>query len=223
MNKYISIKESIKNNKTVYTISALALEQKDKNSVKKIPHPMGTTILEFDSLEEAKKAIEIAGFSAMLPSGAKVIEKEHTSYSTNYEEIIYSSLINLVNDPNPNIVANAISALSEIENHNCIEIFINKIGEDNESIRNNAMEAIIKQGKSALKDVLKALDDENWVRKNSAIICLQKMQENGVVTIDEIIHPLLKTLEDNNPIVKSSVISALGNIYKNFKTIQKQG
>ena len=95
------------------------------------------------------------------------------------------------------------------------------MGEDNENIRNNAIEALIKYGHFATKDIIKALDDENWVRKNSAVICLQKFLECDIVTIDEIIHPLLKTLEDNNPIVKCSVISALGDIYKNFKNMEK--
>ncbi len=217
MNKYISIREINKNGKTIYTINALALEQKEKGLVKKIPHPLGNSILEFDTLEEAKKAIELAGFSAILPSGVKVVEKSINISSTNYEEMIYSSLIELINDNNPNIVANTIAALSEVERPDCIDIFIDKMGEDNESIRNNAIEALIKYGHFAIKDIIKALNDSNWVRKNSAVICLQKLHENGTVAIDDIIHPLLKALEDNNPIVKCSVISALGNIYRNYK------
>ena len=221
MNKYISIREINKNDKTIYTINALALEQKEKGLVKKIPHPLGTNILEFDTLEEAKKAIELAGFSAILPSGAKVIEKHDININaTNYEEMIYSSLIELINDNNPNIVANTIAALSEVERPNCIDIFIDKMGEDNENIRNNAIDALIKYGHFAIKDIIKTLDDSNWVRKNSAVICLQKLHESGIATIDEIIHPLLKALEDNNPIVKCSVIAALGNIYKNSKNIK---
>ncbi len=219
MNKYISIKETIKNNKPVYVIKALALEQKDKGLVKKIPHPFGNSILEFDSLEDAKKAIEIAGFLAILPSGTKVIEKNADIPSSEYGEMIYSSLMNLINDNNANIVANTISALSEVENLDCIKIFIEKMGEDNENIRNNAIEALVKYGEIAVKDIINALDDTNWIRKNSAAICLQKFYEEGIVTVDDIIYPLLKTLEDNNPIVKCSVISALGQIYKNTKSI----
>ncbi len=217
MNKYISIRETTKNDKTIYTINALSLEQKDKGLVKKIPHPLGNSILEFDNLEDAKTAIERAGFSAILPSGAKVIEKNINISSSNYEEMIYSSLIELINDNNPNIVANTISALSEVERPCCIDVFIDKIGEDNENIRNNAIDALIKYGHFAIKDIIKALDDTNWVRKNSAVICLQKLHENGLAAIDDIIHPLLRALEDNNPIVKCSVISALGAIYKNYK------
>ena len=220
MNKYISIRETTKNNKTVYSINALSLEQKEKGLIKKIPHPLGNSIMEFDTLEEAKKAIELAGFSAILPSGAKVVEKNINDTHTGYAEKIYSSLIELVNDNNPNIVANTIAALSETERPDCIDIFIDKMGEDNENIRNNAIEALIKYGHFATKDIIKALDDENWVRKNSAVICLEKLFEKGLIAIDEIIHPLLKALEDNNPIIKCSVISALGNIYKNFKNAE---
>ena len=221
MNKYISIRQITKNDKTIYSINALALEQKEKGFVKKIPHPLGGSVLEFDTLEEAKNAIERAGFCAILPDGAKVVEKSMKISSTNYEEMIYSSLIDLVNDSNPNIVANTISALSETNRPDCIDIFIDKMGEDNENIRNNSIDALIKYGHIAIKDIIKALDDTNWVRKNSAIICLQKLHENDIVSIDEIIHPLLKTLEDNNPIVKCSVISALGSIYKNFKNFEQ--
>ena len=76
------------------------------------------------------------------------------------------------------------------------------MGEDNESIRQNSIEAILKYGNDALPKVLESLKSENWVKRNSAVICLQRFCETKQVHIDKIIEALLEALKDNNPIVK---------------------
>ena len=94
---------------------------------------------------------------------------------------------------------------------------IKKIGEDNENIRTNSIEAICKYGLSALPSLYNSLKSENWVKRNSAVICLQRFCETKQVHIDKIIEALLEALKDNNPIVKCSVIKALGDAYKNYR------
>ena len=145
------------------------------------------------------------------------MQKTHRQLSTSYDEKIIEALLKETNDYNPNIVATAINALSEINNINCLDLYINKIGEDNEKIRGNSIEAIVKFGIKALPEVFNALKSENWVKRNSSIICLQKFCEIEDAPIEKIIDVLLTMLADNNPVVKCSAIEGLRLAYKTFK------
>ena len=69
-----------------------------------------------------------------------------------------------------------------------------------------------------MPEVLNALKDENWVRRNSAVLCLQQFCTRKDIDTSLIIENLLEAIKDNNPIVKCSVIKALGLAYKNYKS-----
>jgi len=209
--QYIPIKQD--NDK--FVVPAIKLE--NSKGVKRIPHPLGRDSITFNTLEEAKKAIELAGFEAMLPNGRVTISQEVSSTNDAYDSKIIDALIKETKDFNPNIVACAINALSEINNANCLDIYLDKLGEDNEKIRQNSIEAIVKFGLKALPNVFNSLKSENWVTRNSAISCLQKLCEIDDVPIEDIINCLLQMLEDNNPVVKCSVIETLGIAYKTYK------
>ena len=47
--QYIAIKEDVQNGKTVYIINALPLKNTNKAVVQKIPHPLGSDNLVFDT------------------------------------------------------------------------------------------------------------------------------------------------------------------------------
>ena len=206
---YITIKN--KNNK--FVVSAIGL-----GTNKKIPHPFGTDTIEFDTIEEAKNAIQLAGFEYILPSGEVSGARELPENITDYEKKIIDALTKETKDINPNIVATAINALSEINSNDCLNIYISKIGEDNEKVRQNSIEAIIKFGLEAMPSLFNSLKSENWVKRNSAVICLQKFCGLKNAPIEEIIETLLKMLDEKNPVVKCSVVETLGIAYKSFKT-----
>ena len=206
---YITIKK--KDNK--FSVSAITL---GSNGTKKIPHPFGNDTIEFNTIEEAEQAIKLAGFEYVLPNG-EISARELPENIADYDKKIIEALLKETKDINPNIVATAINALSEINSTDCLNIYISKIGEDNEKIRQNSIDAIVKFGLEALPSIFNSLKSENWVKRNSSIICLQKFCEFKNAPIENIIETLLKMLDDKNPVVKCSVIETLGIAYKAFK------
>ena len=217
MMKYVQIKEiTNQEGETLYKVNAIVLESTGGEKKKKIPHPLGTEIMLFKSLEKAKEAVALAGFEYVLPNGSLKTEEEEYKILP-YDKKIFDALILQTSDSNPNIVAAAILSLSEINHPDCLKIFIDKLGEDNDSIRQNSIDAILKYGIRAIPQIIETLKSENWVQRNSSVICLQQFCENKDIEIKPIIDILLENLNDNNPIVKCSVIKALGIAYKTYR------
>ena len=206
---------AIKQKDDKFIVSAMRIENSANG--RKIPHPLGNDFIVFNTLDEAKKAIELAGFEYMLPNGKTQIKKtEHVS-ATSYDARIIDALLQETDDYNPNIVATAINALSEINHSQCLSLYMNKIGEDNEKIRGNSIDAIVKFGIKALPEVFDALRSDNWVKRNSAVLCLHKFCEVENAPIEKIIDVLLNMLSEQNPVVKCSVIDGLRIAYKSYK------
>ncbi len=217
MMKYVQIKEiTSQEGETLYKVNAIMLESSNGEKKKKIPHPLGTETMIFKSLEKAKEAVILAGFEFVLPDGTLKPEEEEYKILP-YDKKIFDALMNQTGDSNPNIVAAAVSSLSEINHPDCLKLFIEKLGEDNDTIRQNAIEAVLKYGNRAIPQILEAIKSDNWVQRNSAVMCLQQFCEDKEIDISKIIDALLNRLKDNNPIVKCTVIKALGTAYKNYR------
>lgn len=200
-----------------YIVPALAFQRKDNPNPKKIPHPLGKDYIVFDTLEEAKEAVEKSGFSWTIPESINQQFIEKKVYHTSYDDVILDALIQLANDLSPTVAASAIFALGEIGHIKTLDLLIDKIGEDNEIIRTNATDAIVKYGIKSFNKLLNALEDENWVKRNSAVICLGKLTDNTDIDIQKMVVPLFKRLKDPNNIVKSSTALTLGKVYKTLK------
>lgn len=215
---FIAIRQEINKitGEVEFCINAMVFDGKNGQQ-RKIPHPVGNATLIFKTIEEAKRAVELSGFSYVLPDGIQ--EPIEKSYQDNldYDKLIFDVLMRQVQDTNSNIVATALSSLSEIGNKKCLEIFIEKMGEDNENIRQNSIDAIYKYGINALSMLSFAIKSENWVKRNSAIICIERICEMHDAPIDKIINLLLQVVDDKNPIIKCSAIKALGTVYRSFK------
>lgn len=220
--KHISIK---KENKTVdgenrffYVVSALTFKQKDNTVRQQIPHPLGTDIMEFETLEDAKKAIELSGFTYILPNGEMPSQKPVKRHKElDFEEDILTELLKLAKDSNSSVVASAIFALGELKDKKLLPIFVDKMGEDNENIRNNAINAIVNLASLATNATIKALEDENWVRRKSAITVVEKLVQLGLVKPESFFAPLMECFYDTNNIVKCAAINACGKIYKTYR------
>ena len=74
--QYIAIKKEIKDGKEVFAVSAIPLKNTNKAIVQRIPHPLGSDILTYENLEEAKDAVLLAGFSYILPDGKKALNQQ---------------------------------------------------------------------------------------------------------------------------------------------------
>ena len=91
------------------------------------------------------------------------------------------------------------------------------MGEDNDNVRTCAINSILNFGEVAIEKLLQALRDENWVRRNSALITLSRMIDSEMINPEKILPPLIEMTEDKNTIVKTSAIQTLGKAYKLYK------
>ena len=219
--QYVTIKKetTVSGDKTIFLVPALTLKNSQGQKKQQIPHPLGTDYLTFDTIEDAVRAVEISGFQCIFPDGVKSEYKgvEHNFVDKSIEDNILLTLKQQLNDINSSVVAAALNALGELEDKNLLALFVEKIGEDNELIRTAAISSIVKIGTSAIESLMKALKDENWVRRNSALICISRLIDNEGVNPETLFSVLIKMTEDKNTIVKTSAISVLGKAYKVYK------
>lgn len=221
--QYISIKKELReNNKIVYLVGALTLKNAKGDTKQIIPHPLGDNFLEFDTVEDAIRAIEISGFKYILPDGTKPqATTRPDTKGKNYEELIYETLIEQTNDMNSSVVGAALVALGELKDIKLIELFIEKMGEENETIRTSSINALLQFGAGAVKYLIKSLKDDNWVRRNSAVISLSRLIDSESVNPEKIFTYLIEMTNDKNHVVKISAITALGKAYKLYKKENK--
>lgn len=218
--QYIAIKEEQKNGKPVYIINAIPLKNSTRTIVQKIPHPLGSDSLTFETLELAKEAISRAGFSYILPDGKKGTSTPKTKINEdnkNYEQLILSIIKDKSDSSNATVAAAAVSALSICPNEETFDILFNKIGEDNDLIRKNAISVICRFGNLLQDRIIESLKSPNWVVRNSATSCINQLAENTDIDLEKFIIPLAKTCDDTNTIVQANAISTLSKVYQNFK------
>ena len=221
----ISIKKKIIKNdeeeQTLYCVPSLSLKNSDNKVKLLVPHPNGNDIMEFSTLAEAAAAIRKAGFEYNLPDGETVAEEViqsnvNTPKSNNLEKILFNKFKSKINDINSSIVSSSISALSYLNDSNAIDIFIEKLGEDNEKVRTAAIDALVNYQGAVIDKLIDTLTSTNWVARNSAITCLTKISEYADVEPERILVPLINRLDDENSIVQANAIQASGKIYRNL-------
>ena len=218
--QYLAIKQEEQNGKIVYVINAIPLKNKNKSVVQKIPHPLGSDFLIFEDLEEAKKAVSRAGFSYILPDGKKEIQNipiQAKNKKDAYSDMIFDAIKDKVFSTNSNVCASAILAISEFPMEETFEILFDKIGEENDSIRKNAICGICRYGKLLQDRIIDALSSTNWVCRNSAITCIANLVEDNNIDIVKFIKPLVKTSNDVNPIVQSNALTTLALVYQAYQ------
>lgn len=223
--QYIAIKEEQKAGKTVFIVNAIPLKNSAKALVQKIPHPLGSDSLTFETLELAKEAVTRAGFSYILPDGKKGTTTRHKTQigkdSKNYEQIIISVIKDKTDSSNSTVAAAAVSALSVFPNEETFDILFNKIGEDNDLIRKNAISGICRYGTLLQDRIIDSLKSSNWVVRNSAISCINQLAETSDIDLEKFIIPLAKTCDDSNSIVQTNAIATLAKVYQNFQKNKK--
>lgn len=216
--QYVSIKKVIKDGREVFQVPALNLKNSQGATKQRIAHPLGDDYLEFNTLEDAIRSAELSGFKYILPDGTKPQEaKKEQPLNNNIDDMVYNTLIKQVNDINPSVVAASITALGELGDIKLIDLFIEKMGEDNDSVRTSAINSILTFGEAGTEKLLQALKDENWVRRNSALITFSRLIDNETVNPEKILPSLIEMTEDKNTIVKTSAIQTLGKAYKLYK------
>lgn len=218
--QYIAIKEDEKNGEVCYVVNAISLKNKNKSIVQKIPHPLGDDALVYKTLEEAKDAITRAGFSYILPDGkkgTKTLKPSISKISKDYDSLVLSVIQNKIESSNSSVVAAAIIALSEFPNELTFDILFDKIGEDNDLIRKNAISGICRYGNILQGRILDSLKSSNWVVRNSALTCISTLADSGNIDLEKCIIPLTEACEDNNTIVQANALVILAKVYQSYK------
>ena len=227
----ISIKKKIIRNgadeEVLYYVPSLSLKNSDNKVKLLVPHPNGNDIMEFSTLEDAAASIRKAGFEYTLPDGEtiteEIIQKSMTQPQTNnIEKVLFNKFKSKINDINSSIVSSAISALSYLNDSNAIDIFIDKLGEDNDKIRSSAIDALVNYQGTVIDKLIDTLSSSSWVARNSAITCLIKISEYADVEPEKILVPLINRLDDENTIVQANAILASGKIYRNLLKRQEK-
>ncbi len=224
MQKITIKKKIIKNNdseQALYYVRALSLKNSDNKVKLLVPHPNGNDVMEFSTLAEAAAAIRKAGFEYNLPEGETVeednVNKEiEQPQKSDLEKLLFNKFKSETKNMNPSIVAASVTALSYLNTNDSIDIFIEKLGEENEKIRNSAIEALTNYQGSVIDKLIDSLTNPNWITRNSVISCLVKISEFTDVEPEKILVPLINRIEDENPIVQANAILASGKIYNNL-------
>ena len=220
--KYIAIKQEQRQDREVFIVSAITLKNSKNTVVQKIPHPLGSDIIEYSTLDEAQQAIFRAGFSCVLPNGVKQdaktsISKNNEEVVDNYEKAIFNLLKNKTKSNNQSVVATAISAISDFASQETYEIMFSFLGEENEQIRKNAISGICKYATILKNEIIEELSNSNWVVRNSILTCISKIIETTNMNTQDFIMPVMKTCDDINPIVQTNAISTLSKLYQSYK------
>lgn len=222
----VSIKKRIINDEAVYYVQALSLKNSENKTAFLIPHPTGNEILEFHTLEEAVASVKKAGFDYILPDNENISESVIADLTrtakSDVENVLFNKFKSKTNDVNSSVVISALKALSCLNDKDAIDIFINKMGEDNDKIREVAIDALVSYKEFVIDKLIDALDDGNWVTRNSAIIALAKICEYSDIESEKILIPIIKKIDDKNTIVQSTALIASGQIYR-FTILRQSG
>ena len=222
--QYIAIKIKEKEGKEFYTVNAIPLKNKNQSVVQKIPHPLGSDILRYATIDEAKDAIVRAGFSYVLPNGQKgampTKRSPKVTSSNDYSQLVLNAIMDKIDSQNTSVAAAAILALSEFPTEETFDILFNKIGEDNDAIRKNAISGICRYGNILQDKIIEALKSSNWVTRNSAITCISNLCETNT-DLEKFIIPLSETTNDLNTIVQTNALTALGKVYQTYQKNKK--
>ena len=224
MQQKISIKKKIirtdNGENSLYYVPAISLKNSENQVKLCVPHPNGNDVMEFNTLAEAAAEIRKAGFEYKLPEG-EIIEDgainalvDNNPQKSDIEKLLFNKFKSKTNDINPSVVASSITALSYLNDKNSIDIYIEKLGEDNEKIRNAAIEALI-NSTDVIDKLIDTLANPNWVSRNSAISCLAKISEYTDIEPEKILVPIINRIDDENTIVQANAILAAGKIYRN--------
>jgi hypothetical protein len=223
--QYVSIKQEEKDGQTFFVVNAIPLKNTNKSVVQKIPHPLGTDILSYKTLEEAKKAVTLAGFSYILPSGEKGtlsrVKQSRPQSQQDYEHVVFDTISQQVSSSKTMVVASAILALSEFPTEEVFDVLFNKLGEENESIRRNAISGICRYPKMIAERLISSLKSPNWVERNSALTCISTIVENGYEDVEQFILPITEVCQDSNSIVQSYALLTLAKVYQSYKKNKK--
>lgn len=222
--QYVAIKQEEKNGVQIFTVNAIPLKNKSKAVIQKIPHPLGSDILEFKTLEDAKEAITLAGFSYVLPNGQKknlpLMKQKSVNNNFGYEQIVLNAIKDKINSSNLNVAAAALLALSEFPDEETFDILFEKLGEDNDAIRKNAISGVCRYQNVLQNRIIEALKSPNWVVRNSALVCISNICDNDN-DVEKFIVPLTQVCNDTNTIVQALALTTLAKVYQVYNKNKK--
>lgn len=211
---FIPIKKSVikrgDKESEVFVVPAIPLNQPD-GGIKKVPHPQGYENMIFNNLSSAIETISLAGFGYTYDDKNVPAQGVPETILPDLS-IAIAPLLDLLNNPNHSAVASAAYALGELRSSQAIIPLISILGKEDPLIRKNSTEALAKIGDIAIRYLIEALNDTNWITRNSASIALGEMTNYDTSNIINAVQPLTKRLQDSNWIVRSSAANSIGKI-----------
>lgn len=224
--QYVTIKQEQKEGREYFLVNAIPLKNVKNSVVQRIPHPLGSDVLEYETLEDAKAAITRAGFSYILPNGekgcSKPVKQNIVQNTSGYEQIVLDTIKSKVNSSHSTVSAAALLALGEFSNEEVFDILFSKLGEENDQVRKNAIASICRYAPILQDRVINSLKSSNWVERNSALGCIAGMVTLGNCDIEKFIMPLTEACEDSNVIVQTSAITTLTQVYQAYQKIGRK-
>lgn len=211
-----------------YQVTALSIKNSKNDISLQLPHPQGTSTLEYFTLEEAIVAIKKAGFEYIIPEGESVSQEnieqllDTKQFRNNLEETVFNHLAKEVNNINVSVATSAIMGLAELRLPQAIDIFLEKMGEDNEKIRTTSIDALAEYQEKVVDILIDTLTDSNWVKRNSAITCLTKISNSTELEAEKVLIPIINRISDSNQVVQANALYSAGKIYSTQQSFKQE-
>ena len=152
--------------------------------------------------------------------GTKATTKQKiVQHGFDYEKIVLDSIKGKINSNNSTVSAAAILAISEFPGEETFDILFEKLGEDNDQVRKNAIAGICRYGNILNERIIDTLKSPNWVARNSAITCISTLCENDSADVEKFIIPLGEACNDGNTIVQANALSTVAKVYQKYKKL----
>lgn len=201
-----------------FVVSAVGLRDKSGQE-RLIPHPFGNRSTVFGSLEQTIQAIHRAGYSAeiegqlySLPSqkAMTVPKRLKPTQSATFFDTVTPTLIQLLSDATPSVVASAAFALGELKTPLAIEPLLDCFSHEDSTVRKHVSEAMAKIGAPAVESVRRALSDKNYLVRLTAITTIGEFLIRARPLGTQLLEDAKPLLMDSNWIVKSQTAHLVG-------------
>lgn len=219
----------------VFVVPAVGI--KTEKGLKLIPHPYGTEMTHFETLDETLSQVHRAGYAADYdgkhyppPARKSLISTKpslKTLKGTPVSQVLRQALPRLIeqlSDSNPGVISQAAQALGEMGDEQALQGLFHCFGHEDIQVRKAAAEAVARMGKSGLSVIQTALADKNWVVRHSGLSAMIALVHTDFDRLTLILPEALATLKDDNWLVRSQGAALFTEVTRYQKAqLEKQG
>jgi len=122
------------------------------------------------------------------------------------------ALVLAVEDPQPEVRADAARQLGEIGDQRAVELLIGLLSDGNDEVESKATDALVKIGSPAIEPLIKTMEEGDWTSRPNAAVALSQIEDTRINDL------LLQDLISPNPDIQESALVAIGD-----RSISKDG